>query len=79
MIGLYCDREYRSYADNSASPYTDIIDSALKCLDKCIAICESKTFTLPATWIPGMTYTNVQIGQLANSMAARFLSYSPEK
>jgi hypothetical protein len=82
-IGLLYDEAFivTEYTDLTQaiplSPYKDIIDSALKCLDNCIAICESNSFTLPATWIPGMTYTNVHIGQLANSMAARLLSYSP--
>ena len=60
-----------------AVPYMDLINAAVASLDKCIALCESNTFTLPGSWIPGMTYTQDEIGQLANSMAARFLSYAP--
>lgn len=59
------------------APYEDLITTAVESLDKCIAICESNTFTLPSSWIPGITYTHTQISELANSMAARFLSYSP--
>lgn len=59
------------------SPFKAVIDSALVSLDKCIAICGSETFTLPENWIPGMTYTNVEVGQLASTVAAQLLSYSP--
>lgn len=59
------------------SPYKDVIDTALVCLDKCIAICESKTFTLPANWVPGIEMTQVKLGQLANTVAAALISYSP--
>jgi hypothetical protein len=82
-IGLVFDKAFivTEYTDLTAkvptSPYKDVIDTALKCLDKCIAICSTHTFTLPADWIPGMTYTNVQIGQLANTVAAKLLSFSP--
>ena len=61
----------------ATSPFKDIIDSALVSLDKCIAICGTETFTLPEGWIPGMTYTNVEVGKLANTVAAQLLSYSP--
>lgn len=60
-----------------SAPYTDVIDTALLCLDKCIALCESNTFTLPASWIPGITMTNVKLGELANTVAAMLMSYSP--
>lgn len=59
------------------SPYKDVIDTALACLDKCIAICESKTFTLDANWVPAVPLTNVKLGELANTAAAALLSYSP--
>jgi len=82
-IGLVFDKafivtEYTEITPNiPTSPYTDFIDSALVSLDKCIAICSSSTFDLPTEWIPGMAYTNVEIGQLANTIAAMLMSYSP--
>lgn len=59
------------------SPFKDVIDSALVSLDECIAICNSNDFELPSEWIPGMAYTNEELGQLANTVAAMLLSYSP--
>jgi hypothetical protein len=82
-IGLFFDQgfvvteETDLSVDIPVSPYMDLINTAVQSLDKCIAVCESSTFTLPSSWIPGMTYTQVEIGQLANSMAARLLSFAP--
>jgi starch-binding outer membrane protein, SusD/RagB family len=61
----------------ATSPYKDLIDSALVSLDNCIAICAANNFTFPTTWVPGITMTQAKVSQLANSMAARFMSYSP--
>jgi hypothetical protein len=56
--------------------YDVIIDSAVAIMDKAIAICEENSFTIPQSWLPTlMTYTNVEFGQLANTMAARLLVY----
>ncbi len=82
-VGLFFDKGFVVTDETDlgetipVSPYTELITAAVASLDKCINICESSGFTLPSTWIPGMTYTDVEIGQLANSMAARLLSYSP--
>ena len=57
------------------SDYTAGITSAVASMDKAIALCANNTFTLGATWIPGQTYTNVELAALANTMAARFLVY----
>lgn len=82
-IGLFFDKGFvvTEATDLSqavpVSPYEDLIEAAVAGLDKCIAICETNTFTLPGSWIPGITYTQKEIGELANSMAARLLSYSP--
>jgi len=58
-------------------PYTDLVNAAIGYLDKCIELCDNNTFTLPAEWIPGgLTYTNVELGKLANSFAARIMVYS---
>lgn len=55
-------------------PSSDVITAAVEKLDMCIAICAENTFTLPGDWFgDGETYTNVELGQLANSYAARLL------
>jgi len=59
------------------SPYKEVIDTAVACIDKCIAICSSKTFTLPDTWVPGIIMTQDKLNQLANTVASVLLSYSP--
>ena len=82
-VGLFFDKAFvvTETTDLSGafptSTYQEVITEAVNSLDKCIAVCESSTFTVPASWIPGMTYTQKEIGELANSMAASFLSYSP--
>lgn len=59
------------------SSYKAITDTAVAKIDRCLSICESVTFTIPSSWIPGMTFTQDHLRQLASSMAARLLSYSP--
>jgi hypothetical protein len=82
-IGLFFDKGFVVTESTDlatqipVSPYADLMAAAVQSLDKCIAVCSSSTFTLPESWIPGMTYTQKEIGQLANSMAARFMSYAP--
>lgn len=82
-IGLLYDKAFivTEYTDRSqeilVSPYTEVIDTAVKCIDKCISICSSETFTIPATWISGVTLTEKELGELANTAAAILLSYSP--
>jgi starch-binding outer membrane protein, SusD/RagB family len=82
-IGLLYDKAFivTEYTNLGAAvptaPYKAVIDTAVKCLDKCIAVCASKTFTFPSTWIPGMTMNQTKVGELANTLAAILLSYSP--
>jgi hypothetical protein len=82
-IGLFFDKGFLVTESTDlttqipVSPYTDLIAAAVQSLDKCIAVCSGNTFTLPESWIPGITYTQKEIGELANSMAARLLSYAP--
>ncbi len=52
-------------------------DTALAKLDAAIALANANTFTTPAAWTNGTPYTNVQIAQIANTMAARLLAYWP--
>lgn len=55
----------------------DVLAKAIVKLDDCIALCEANTFTFDAGWLNGITFTNVELGQLANSYAARMLLQSP--
>lgn len=80
-LGLFYDQSFVVKEDTDIStvelqPYSTVIAEALVSLDKCIALCSSNTFSLPADWIPGDAYDNVSLGELANSMAARLLVYS---
>lgn len=81
-IGLMYDKGFviTDYTDLTGTitpvAYDEVIDSAVACLDRAIAICESSTFTIPQAWLPTtITYTQDHIGKLANTMAARFLTY----
>lgn len=52
-------------------------DEALKKLDETIALAKANSFTTPGSWINGYTYTNTQIAQVANTMAAMLLAMWP--
>ncbi len=59
-----------------ASPYKEVVAEAVKSLDQAIAISKASTFTIPAEWIPGESWSNVEFAQLASSYACRLLVYS---
>ncbi len=59
----------------TTSPYQDVLAAALVSIDKCIASCNAGSFTIPPDWIPGDTWSNTELAQLASSYAARFLVY----
>jgi len=75
--GFIVDETTDLTVDIPISTYPEIISAAVSSLDKCITTCSGSTFTLPSTWIPGKTFTQADVSQIANSMAARLLSYSP--
>ena len=52
-------------------------DAAVAKLDAAIALAGANTFTTPAAWTNGRSYTNSQIGRIANTMAAMTLAYYP--
>ncbi|MCX5767894.1 MAG: hypothetical protein NTZ43_11810 [Gemmatimonadetes bacterium] len=52
-------------------------DAAIKKFDEAIVLANANTFTTPAGWTNGRAYTNVQIAQIANTMAAMTLAYYP--
>ena len=56
--------------------YESVITAAVASLDEVIAICDANTFDVPASWFPSaVPMTNVELGKLANTMAARLLTY----
>lgn len=57
-------------------PWSDVIDASLVLLDKAIQICNTSSFTVPLGWVAGQAMTNVELGQLASSYAARILAGS---
>jgi hypothetical protein len=62
------------------SPAAEVLDSAMLKFDEAIALATatgSFTSTADGFFGPGVTYTNVQIAQIANTMAARTLAYFP--
>ncbi|MBM4192965.1 MAG: hypothetical protein FJ202_01110 [Gemmatimonadetes bacterium] len=52
-------------------------DDVLKKLDAVIALAGANTFQTPANWLNGPTLSNVQVKQLANTLAAMTLAYWP--
>ncbi len=52
-------------------------DSARAAFDRAIALANANTFTTPATWANGPSYTNVQVARVANTMAAYLLANWP--
>ncbi len=60
-----------------ASPYSEVVDSAIASLQLCINVCEDNSFTIPDDWINGKAYSNSELAQLAYSYMARFLIYKP--
>jgi len=55
------------------SPYQEVMDSALVCLQKAADIAEANSFTIPDSWINGFEYSNDELEQLSYSYMARFL------
>lgn len=52
-------------------------DTAVAKLKQAIALANANPFTTPASWTNGVAYTNVQISQIANTMAAMTIAYYP--
>jgi hypothetical protein len=52
-------------------------DAALAKFDAAIALANANTFTTPAAWTNGRSYTNIDIARIANTMAAMTLAYYP--
>jgi hypothetical protein len=62
----------------SFTPSTNMRDTALAKLDQVIAL-TATSFKVPGDFFgfPGISYNNVKIAQIANTMAARLLAYYP--
>jgi len=62
--------------DIEPSPYQDLLDKSIERLDMAIDLCNTNSFDIPASWLPMETaWTNVELAELANTMAARTLAY----
>jgi starch-binding outer membrane protein, SusD/RagB family len=83
-LGLFYDKafivdeltDFDSY-NYELSNYTDVVNFAVSSLDKGIAIVNTQQFTDPIQMLPNVTFDNVSLKALANSMAARILASSP--
>ncbi len=81
-LGLVYDKafvitEYTDAGTAQPLPYSQVVDSALASLQKCIAIARENYFTIPDDWMNGKTYDSDELIQLAYSYMARFLVYKP--
>ena len=81
-IGLVYDQAFimteETDLENVAlSPYNDVLAAAQISLNKAIEISNNSSFTIPADWFGGESYTNSEFAQLAHSFAARFLVQAP--
>ena len=56
-------------------PWEELVTAGLDLLDQAIALCNSNSFTVPVKWVGGQSFTNVELGQLANGYAARIMAY----
>lgn len=55
----------------------EVRDAAVASLEKAATLAAANTFNTPSGWTNGTSYTNVQIAQLARTMAAMTLAYYP--
>jgi starch-binding outer membrane protein, SusD/RagB family len=55
------------------SRYPLVINAAVRSLEKAISICDTATFQLDASVVPGTRLTNINLKQICHSYIARFL------
>ena len=82
MLGLDFDKAYivDEKTDLATLEYSNrkqVRDAAVAKLQEAITLAKANTFTTPASWANGKSYTNLQIAQIANTMAAMALAYYP--
>jgi len=82
MLSLNFDKAY--VADENSDPLNlqymnrkEVRDAAIAKLQEAITLANANEFTTPVTWTNGIGYTNLQIAQIANTMAAMTLAYYP--
>jgi hypothetical protein len=83
-LGLVYDKAYimKEYSDpdlTPTSPYMEVIEAAIASMDSVIQLTDSTIvkFTLPDNYINGTAYNSIDLYNLANSFAARFLINAP--
>ncbi|MFC1565048.1 hypothetical protein ACFL6G_08940 [candidate division KSB1 bacterium] len=54
-------------------PYDQLVKTGIEHLEECIRLCSEYDFTLPPTWINGLTMTNDEIAKLCHSFIARYM------
>ncbi|MEO7520412.1 MAG: hypothetical protein ABIW79_01220 [Gemmatimonas sp.] len=81
-IALNYDKGY--IVDEDADPKTltysnrkQIRDAAVAKLQSAANLAKANTFNTPAAWTNGVSYSNVQIAQIANTLAGITLAYYP--
>ena len=82
MLSLNYDKAYivDEKSDVTALEYSnrkEVRDAAVAKLQEAITLANASSFLTPDTWANGTAYTNVQIAQIANTMAAMTLAYYP--
>lgn len=82
MLALQYDKAYivDETTDLGALEYSnrkDVRDAAVAKLTEAATLASATTFVTPAAWTNGRSYTNGQIAQIANTMAAMTLAYYP--
>ena len=82
VLALQYDKAYVAdeNSDLSKLAYQNravVRDSAVSKLQQAAVLAAANPFTTPPAWTNGISYTNVQIAQVANTMAAMTLAYWP--
>lgn len=82
VLSLQYDKAYivDETTDLTSLEYSNrkqVRDAAVAKLQQAVTLAKANTFTTPASWTNGKTYTNVQIAQIASTMAAMTLAYYP--
>jgi hypothetical protein len=82
MFALQYDKAYivDENTDLTSLQYSnrkEVRDAAVAKLTEAATLAAANTFTTPVSWTNGRQYTNVQIAQIANTMAAMTLAYYP--
>lgn len=70
---VWMSDETGSLNEGESVNYDIAITKALEFIDKGISIANSNSFTLPATWINGSSYSSSQFSELMSSMGARLM------